>query len=427
VKPTRIRYSIVALAVLIDMMSYMDRVCISVAAPKMREEFGLSPAQTGFVFSIFSLAYALFQAPWGALADRFGARGIVTLAICWWSAFTGFTAAAWNYASLLMIRFCFGAVEAALSPAIASAYTRWVPPSERSTAFGAFLSGGRTGGAIAPPIAAFLLLRYGWRAMFVVFAVVGVFWAVAWWIWYRNYPHLHPRVNRAELEVIRSSETVVEEKREAVPWSAILLSRPLLSLLAVAFSVTFLWQFFITWFPTYLMEKRGFTLGEAAVYASLPFAFGIAANWIGGLTTDALSRRYDPRTGRTILGFTGLMLAAACMGAGIFLPERRVAAFLIALTAFFTDLYLGAAWSSAVAIGGRAGGAVAGLMNSASNMAGFLSPLAMGWALQVWHNWNAMLLAGVASTVLGAFLWLGVNPRPRARAATSAPLAARPS
>ena len=179
-RPTRIRHSIILLALLIDMMSYMDRVCISVAAPALEQELALSKSQMGWVFSIFSLAYFLGQTPWGMLADKLGARNIVAGAILWWSAFTALTGAAWSYASLLAIRFSFGAGEAALSPAIASAFSRWTPVAERSTAFGAFLGGGRSGGAIAPPVAAFLLLRYGWRTMFVCFAGLGLIWAVLW-------------------------------------------------------------------------------------------------------------------------------------------------------------------------------------------------------------------------------------------------------
>ena len=133
-RPTRIRYTIVLLALLIDMMSYMDRVCIAVAGPSIEEQFALSKSQMGAVFSIFSLAYFLGQTPWGMVADRLGARGIVTAAILWWSAFTAFTAAAWNYVSLLVVRFIFGAGEAALSPSIASAFSRWVPVAERSSA-----------------------------------------------------------------------------------------------------------------------------------------------------------------------------------------------------------------------------------------------------------------------------------------------------
>ena len=116
------RYGLVALALAVNMVCYTDRVCISVAAPGMRAEMGLSPTQMGFVFSIFSLSYFLGQTPWGALADRRGARGLVTMAILGWSSFTALTAAAWSYVSLLAIRFTFGGLESALSPSVAQAF-----------------------------------------------------------------------------------------------------------------------------------------------------------------------------------------------------------------------------------------------------------------------------------------------------------------
>src|SRR5262245_43268210 len=162
----RIRHSIVLLALLINMVCYTDRVCIAVAGPEMRKAFDLSQTQMGLVFSIFSLSYFLGQAPWGMLADRFGSRGLVSVAIAGWSTFTALTGIAWSFLSLLVIRFVFGALEAAFSPSIAAAFGRWVPVNERSTSFGAFLGGGRLGGAITPPLAAFLLVHFDWRAPF---------------------------------------------------------------------------------------------------------------------------------------------------------------------------------------------------------------------------------------------------------------------
>src|SRR5437868_761340 len=179
VRPTLVRYSIVGLAMAINMLCYTDRVCIAVAGPRIRSELGLSPAQLGLVFSIFSLAYAAGQAPWGMLADRFGSRSIVTGAILCWSGFTALTGAVRGFFSMLAVRFTFGALEAALSPATATAFTRWVPVAERSTSFGAYLSGGRLGAALTPPLAAFLMLRFGWRTMFVIFGSLGVLAAAA--------------------------------------------------------------------------------------------------------------------------------------------------------------------------------------------------------------------------------------------------------
>jgi MFS transporter, ACS family, glucarate transporter len=400
----RVRHSIVLLALFVCMVSYMDRACISVAAPAIQREFGLNHAQLGIVFSIFSLAYFLFLTPWGVLADRYGARRLVTLGILSWSAFTTLTAAAWDFVSMLVIRFAFGATEASLMPAIASAFSRWVPENERSTSFGAFLSGGRIGGALAPPVAAWLVWQFGWRWMFVAFSGLGIICAAAWFWWYRDKPGEHPRISEAELNVIaRAGATAPHAK------AAITLERRLYLLLSVAFGYTFMWQFYITWFPTYLMERRSLPLAQAAGYAALPFVFGMIANWLGGIVTDLLGRRYGARTGRTVLGFAALLMSAALLAAGIAHPDPRTAAVLIALAAGAGDLSLGAVWSSATVIGGAAAGAVSGMMNSASNLGGFLSPMLMGWVLQLTGNWNVVLLAGVVTNAVAAFLWLGVN------------------
>ncbi len=387
------RHRIVLLALLINMVCYTDRVCIAIAGPELRRNFNLSQTELGFVFSIFSLSYFLGQTPWGILADRHGARGLVTFAIAGWSLFTALTATAWSYVSLLTIRFAFGGLEAAFSPSIASAFSRWVPIHERATAFGAFLGGGRLGGALTPPIAGYLLLHYGWQAPFVVFGAFGLLWAVAWFAVYRNRPPDHPQV------------TIV------TPWAALLRNPRMWSLLGTAFGSTLLWQFYITWFPTYLREQRGMPLTEASYYAGLPLLFGVAATWAGGFLTDLLTRRLGPRPARTLIGFCGLSTAAALFSLGIWHPEAAPAALLMSSAAGAVDLYLGAAWSSATDIGGTSGGTVAGLMNAASNAAGFVAPVLLGWVLDRTHTWNAVLYLTAATTLAAAFLWLFVNPR----------------
>jgi len=388
VNSRREQHRIIALAVAVNLVSYLDRVSISVAAPALRSQFGFTPVQMGQVFSAFSLSYAIFQAPWGMVADRFGARRIVALGIIGWSLFTGLTAASWNLISLLTIRFVFGAIEACLSPAVSSAFGRWIPDNQRSTAFGVFLGGGRLGGAISPAIAAMLVLRYGWRASFTAFAALGVVAGAAWWRWYRD------PIAPAKLT----------ERSRSTP-----VSSPLICLLLAAFTYTFMWQFYITWFPTYLMEKRGFGLVEAGKFAGLPFLIGLAANWAGGLASDRLVRCFGHRAGRSGFAFAALTLSALLLYAGVISADRTAAAILIALAAGAGDLMLGAAWASAVDIGGKAAGAISGLMNSASNFGGFVSPLVFGFALQAWKDWNSVLFVAALANVLAACFWLGVK------------------
>jgi MFS family permease len=387
VNPARTQRTVVTLALAVNLVSYLDRVSISVAAPALRSEFGFTPLQMGQVFSAFSLSYAIFQAPWGAAADSFGARRIVTLGILGWSLFTALTAASWNLISLLLIRFLFGAIEACLSPAVGSAFGRSIPASQRSTAFGVFLAGGRLGGAIGPAMAAVLVLRYGWRASFLAFAGLGILAGAAWWRGYRD-------------------PVQIGAVRERLPRTPV--SSPLICLLLAAFTYTFMWQFYITWFPTYLIEKRGFELVEAGRFAGLPFLFGLAATWIGGWASDRLTRRFGLRMGRSGFAFAALILSAAALSIGVSTGNRTTAAILIAFAAGAGDLMLGAAWACAVDIGGEAAGAVSGLMNSASNMGGFVSPLLFGWVLQTWKEWNAVLIVAALANVAAACFWLGV-------------------
>lgn len=409
-KPTRVRHSIVMVALLINVVCYTDRACLAVAGPEIRQTFGLDQAQMGLVFSIFSISYFLGQTPWGLLADRNGARGIVSFAVAGWSAFTALTAAAWSFASLLVIRFIFGGLEAALSPSIAAAFSRWIPERERSTAFGSFLSGGRLGAALTPPLVTVLMLKFGWRVSFITFGALGILWSGIWYFWYRNRPEEHPRISASELGQINSGLATRTEAK-AAHWQILLRSSRLWCLLGAAFGSTFLWQFFITWFPTYLREHRGLSIAEVSLYASLPFVFGFAGTLSGGWIADLVGRKLDIRTGRTLIGLCSLLGACLLMSAGIWSPEARLAALLMGLAAGCVDLYLGAAWSSATDIGGVYGGGVSGLMNASSNCAGFASPFVMGWVLKSSGDWDSVLLFSVGTTGVAAVLWWFVNPK----------------
>lgn len=209
---------------------------------------------------------------------------------------------------------------------------------------------------------------------------------------------IFPVVTEEEKAAIASQ--TIAAVRGPVPWRELLRTRRLWCLLFAAFGATFMWQFYIIWFPTYLREQRGMSLTESSYYASLPLLLGAGANWLGGVLTDWIGRRSDDRTARTVVGFCSMFAGALLMPAGA------------------VDLYLGAAWSSATDIGGTSGGAVAGLMNAASNCAGFASPALMGYVLRRSNNWNAVLYLSVATTLCAAIAWLFVNPR-RATVATA--------
>lgn len=238
-------------------------------------------------------------------ADRFGSRRIIGIFILGWCGFTIFTGLARSFAALLAIRFALGGFEAAMVPATALAYKRWTPVTERSTAFGVLVSGGRLGAAVMPPMAVFLMLRFGWRIMFAVMGLMGIPAALVWLLWFRDDPATHPSVNGGERELL-APPLPVAAVGETRNWGALLRSSRLWNMLAVSFTMTFLWQFYVTWFPTYLVEKRGLRLEQAAFYAGLPFFFGVAGGWVGGVGTDFLTRRLGVRRARLWMGCVGL-------------------------------------------------------------------------------------------------------------------------
>ncbi len=409
-QPTHVRYSIVALATSVNLLCYADRTAIAVAAPVFQKELGFAPARLGLILGIFSLAYALGQTPWGAAADRFGARLIIAGSILCWSGFTTLTGLARTFGQMMGIRFTFGGLEAALSPSTAVAFTRWTPVTERNTAFGVFLSGGRLGAALTPPLAVYLMSHYGWREMFIILSLLGLPAALVWMFWFRDNPAAHEFVNGDEREMLAANAPAADT-RERASWAALLSSARLWNLLGVSFTTTFLWQFYITWFPTYLIQKRGLTLREAGFYTGLPFMFGVAGAWLGGMGTDYLTRHIGVRRARWWVGCVGLVATSTLMLAGVLWQAPRAGALLMALAAFTADLYIGATWASAVEIGGTAAGAVAGLNNAVSNCAAFAMPVMMGLVLEFNGSWNTLLVAGILSTYLGAYLWTNVQAR----------------
>ncbi|MBV8903094.1 MAG: MFS transporter, partial [Acidobacteriia bacterium] len=373
-----------------NVLSYTDRACISLLAPRLAADLHFGPAQMGVIFGAFSLSYAAFQAPWGAMADKRGARRIVAVAISAWSAFTGLTAGAWNFISMIVVRFLFGVSEAAISPSVASVFRRVIPAYYRSTAFGFFLAGGRVGGAIAPYLTLLFATRYGWRAVFVVFAAIGLLAVLGWLV-------AVPReVDRYE---------AADPLRSQQPASTV-LSPPLLALLAVAFSYTMMWQFYITWFPTYLVQSRGFNMQAAAKYASLPFLMGLISSWAGGVLGDAMVRRFGSQAGRRVLGVGALTVSALCLYFGEMVSDRSASAILSALAAGIGDRLLGTSWALAVEIGGKAAGTAAGLVNSASNLGAFVSPIAIGWMLQSTGNWSPILRLAALCNIVAAAFWV---------------------
>jgi ACS family glucarate transporter-like MFS transporter len=399
---------------------------MSIVSPALRAEFGFSTTEIGMIFGAFSLSYALFQSPWGMVADRRSVGNLIAVIILMWSLSTGLTALLRSLTAFLAVRFFFGITEAALSPMVASLFRRSLSFDRRPAAFGIFLAGGRIGGLIAPSIAAFFVIRYGWRSVFLFFAAIGFVVVIIWLLAFPRQKaiaepssleeHLHERSDELQISPLRCAS--VEMTKERFPLNAAAKQKPLLMpfgraqaysmaiLILVALLYTTMWQFFATWFPTYLTESRHFSLQQAGIYAGLPFFFGIFSTLSGGPLSIWVVHCLGPRAGRTVVVTGSLLLSAALLCSGLIIASPVVGAVLISLAAGAGDLILSTLWAAAVDLRKNSAGAVAGLMNSAANLGAFLSPVLVGRMLQAGLGWNHILEGGVFLNLSAAFLWL---------------------
>jgi MFS family permease len=416
---TRVRYAVLGFTVALGAITYLDRVCISNAdvTASIRSELGLSKPQMGLVYSAFTLAYALFEIPTGAWGDRIGTRRVLTRIVIWWSGFTIATAAVFNYGSLLLIRFLFGAGEAGAFPNVAKTFSRWFPVVERGTAQGIFFAGAHLGGGLTPLLVMALLGVMPWRALFVVFGLVGFVWAFAWFRWFRDDPAEHPAVSVEELEHIEAGRsTGTTHTLDARTVRRILSDPSLVALCLMYFTQAYGFYFFITWFPTYLEEERGLTFEHigylAAVLAGLPLILSAVADVTGGLTTDWLTRRWGLRVGRCGVGGASLAVAGVSMIAGATVGHAITSAVLMALAGASASFLLGSCWGVCQDIGGAHAGLVAGCMNTAGQLGAFLSPV----ILPYFKDPAVPLCIAGGLYLAGACCWLFVDPRRPIRA-----------
>lgn len=402
----------VGLTVLLAMVTYLDRVCISKLAPEIMRDLGLSKIQMGYVFSSFALAYALFEVPTAWWADRRGTRKVLTRIVLWWSSFTIATAAAYNYVALLVVRFLFGAGEAGAWPCVARTFSRWIPARERGTVQGIFFAGAHLAGGLTPLAVVALQPHLHWRWIFVCFGLVGFLWAAAWSTWFRDDPTEHPRVNAAELEQIVAERPPDSGHVEGwAYWGRLLRDPTVLALCVMYASNSSIFYFCITWLPTYLHERHGFDATQLGFYAGLPLLVSVPSDLFGGVVTDKLAARYGLRIGRCGLGAVAYLISGIALFFAAQSATPVVAAVLIAAATAACMFTLGAAWSTCIEIGRNHAGVVGATMNTAGQVASLLCPLVVAYSVEWYGSWNFPLYLLASLFLLGAVCWLVIDPR----------------
>ena len=404
-QPSRTRYKVVLFAIVLVIITYIDRVCVSNFAPYISKDLGLSKTDMGLVLGAFALSYALFEVPTGWMGDAWGPRSTILRIVVWWSAFTAATGLAWNRASLIVIRFLFGMGEAGAFPNLTKVFTIWLPWRERVRAQGIMWMAARWGGAFTGSIVLLVLQIMTWRQAFFFFGLLGVVWAVVFYRWFRDHPKDHPAVNAAELELIGDTRTLTGS--HAIPWSRFAASWSVWLLWVSYFCVSYGWYFYITWLPTYLREARGMTLESSTVLSGLPLFLGGVGCLVSGLLTPRLSAHWNSdRKGRRVVAICGVVGASAMLALSTQLGNPYAAIVAIAMASFCNDLAMPPAWGACMDIGGRFAGTLSGSMNMMGNLAGAVAPVIIGKLIDLTgSNWDLTFYISAVIYLGAAVCW----------------------
>lgn len=375
------RYLLVAFTFLISVLMYVDRACIGAAKGSVSTEFGLSNIQWAWVMAIFTLGYALFQNPGGKLADKKGPRLVIAGIISAWSLLTALTGIAWNFISMLVIRFSFGASEAGAFPSLARVVYRWFPVNERGIVQGINFSGSRIGGALAYPIVVALIAAYGWRASFFIFGAVGVLFAIAWWVYFRNSPEESPFVGETEKKYIVSNRQQDSSKGDrSLSFLRILKSWNVILAMLQYIASNFTFYFTLTWMFPYLKEALKNSGSATGFWAMAPLLGGAVGNWLSGILVDQIYNRTGKLTlSRRLPAIIGFSLATLGVIAMTQAPSDLGKVLFLTLAIFGADMTLSPSWAFCIDIGNENAGAVSGTMNMAGNLGAFTSILAFGY------------------------------------------------
>lgn len=411
VRPTHVRYRVVAMAVLLAAVTYLDRVCISGLSKDIMRDVGLTPMQMSFVFSAFTLAYAFFEIPTAWWADRMGTRKVLTRIVLWWSTFTIATAGAFSYASLLATRFLFGVGEAGAWPSVARTFSRWIPRRERGTVQGIFFMGAHLAGGLTPPLVLVMNQHLHWRATFVIFGAIGFLWAALWYAWFRDDPAEHRAVNAAELhEITAGRQPDAGHSAGWQYWRRLLGHRNTWALCLMYLPNSFAFWFCITWLPRYLEERHGFTAVTLGFVAGLPLTLSVLGDLFGGLATDWTTARFGLRIGRSGLGAAAYLVAGGGMLLAALTTLPMLAAVSISVAVAASMFTLAAAWGTCLDVGGNHAGVVSAAMNTSGQVGGIICPIIVTWLKQT-VGWNSALWLIGGLFLFGAICWCLIDPR----------------
>jgi MFS transporter, ACS family, glucarate transporter len=394
---------------LLTVLLYIDRTVISVAKDDISGDLGLSATQFGWIMAMFTLGYALFQTPSGKLADKYGPRAVIAWIVAIWSALTALTGAAWNYTSLLIIRFVFGGGEAGAFPALAKVTYSWFPVKERGIVQGINFSGSRIGAAFALPLIAWLITLTGWRHTFAILGVAGVIFAFLWYLLFRNKPEESSMISEKEKEYIITNRQKQDKTAAGkLSFSTIIGSGNMWLTMLQYICSNFTFYFTLTWMYPYLKNRFALDGLEAGFFAMAPLLAGAAGNWVSGIMVDYLYRKVPLALSRRIPAVTGFVLAATGMIMMVFAESPQVSIIFLSLAIFGADMTLSPSWAFCIDIGRENAATVSGTMNMAGNLGAFVTIIAFPYMYK-WtggHETFFFICAGLSIVAVAAWFFM---------------------
>jgi len=406
------RYQVLFALSLLSVITFLDRIAISVASPKIMSDLGLSKEQLGWILGIFALAYGGFEIPTGLMGDRLGAKKVLIRVVLWWSAFTVLTGFATGFGMLVVTRFLFGIGEAGAYPNSSIVLSKWFPSIERARGQAWIWSASRVGGALTPFLVIPIQSHFGWRASFFFLGILGVIWVIFWKYWFKEEPSQMKGISEKELNNILTNRNL-PQSHSPFSWS-IFKDRNLILLMCMYFCYASGAFFFQGWLPTYLQKGRGLNDQDMSFITSFSFVLGAVGCLSGGFVCDYLVKKIGPRWGRAAVALTGLGLSGIFMLISVFTPDNTVATILLSAGLGLMDFTIPASWSTAMDIGGKNAGTITGAMNTAGLLGGTLNTIGFGYLVTAFgNNYHAPVILLAILLIIGALLWLKIDSTKR--------------
>jgi sugar phosphate permease len=381
------RWAIIGVITLLAITNYLDRGNLSVAAPLIRKDLGISATQMGVVLSAFAWPYAIMNLPTGWAIDRFGAKAMMAIAAGAWSIVAILTGTARSVGTFIGLRAALGVTEAPMFPAALKATDAWFPDREKGAATSVYISGTQVGLAIAPPIATALMLAFGWPAMFVTMGLLGFVALAGWLVLYRQ-PENTYWVSADELAYIRGGQVAHEEKTLVTPqkasgreWGSLFGHPTTWVMMVGAFCLQYVFWFYITWLPSYLESAQHFTIKRAGLLAALPYIAGAVAVLLGGRISDWLiDRGMQPMLARKYTIAGAALLTAVALFVTALSHGQIIAIVLLTVGMFTYSLSSGPYWTLAANVVRTPGlvASIAAIQNFGGFLGGACAPIVTG-------------------------------------------------